>query len=58
MLVAAADEAETALEKARLFEFSVRPKMDEFRQPLDALEKLVDKRLWPFPSYGDILYEV
>ena len=58
MLVAAADEAETAPEKARLFEFSVRPKMDEFRQPLDALEKLVDKRLWPFPSYGDILYEV
>lgn len=32
--------------------------MSELRAPVDALEMLVDKDVWPMPSYGDLLFEV
>ena len=28
------------------------------RKPIDELEMIVDKDLWPMPSYGDLLFEV
>lgn len=34
------------------------PAMDALRAPADQLEMLVDKELWPFPSYGDLIFEV
>ncbi len=43
---------------ARFYTDAVRPAMNAVRAPLDALEKIVDKSLWPFPSYGDLLFEV
>lgn len=32
--------------------------MSELRAPADALEMLVDKDVWPFPTYGDLLFNV
>ena len=32
--------------------------MEALRRPADRLEMIVDKELWPFPSYGDLLFEV
>ena len=32
--------------------------MSALRAPADALEMMVDKELWPFPTYGDLLFEV
>ena len=32
--------------------------MDELRRPADALEMIVDKDMWPLPSYGDLIFEV
>lgn len=32
--------------------------MKELRIPADKLEMIVDKELWPFPSYGDLIFEV
>ena len=32
--------------------------MQALRAPADRLEMLVDKELWPFPSYGDLVFEV
>ncbi len=32
--------------------------MGELRTPVDELEGVVDKKLWPFPSYGEILFSV
>jgi len=32
--------------------------MNEVRVPVDKLEMLVDKELWPMPSYGDMIFEV
>lgn len=36
----------------------VVPAMEELRKPIDELEMIVDKDLWPMPSYGDLLFEV
>ena len=32
--------------------------MEELRSPVDKLEMLVDKEMWPMPSYGDLIFEV
>ena len=32
--------------------------MEELRTPVDELEMLVDKSMWPMPSYGDLIFEV
>ena len=32
--------------------------MTELRTPVDELEMLVDKEMWPMPSYGDLIFEV
>ena len=35
---------------------SVVPAMAELRIWADGLEKMTDKRLWPYPSYEDLLF--
>ena len=45
-------------EQATYFRDVVRVAMDELRAPADKLEMIVDKEFWPFPSYGDLLFEV
>ena len=32
--------------------------MEALRAPADELEMLVDKADWPFPTYGDLMFEV
>ena len=32
--------------------------MAALRSPVDELEMLVDKNVWPVPTYGDLLFEV
>ncbi len=32
--------------------------MDALRAPVDKLEMIVDKDMWPMPSYGDLIFEV
>lgn len=32
--------------------------MEKLRVPVDRLELLVDKSMWPMPSYGDLLFEI
>jgi len=46
--------------KAQAFTYyrEVVPAMAQMRVYGDALEKLTDKRLWPYPSYGDLLFNV
>ena len=34
------------------------PAMNRLREPADRLEMIVDKEYWPFPSYGDMIFEV
>ena len=46
--------------KEQAFEYrrSVTPAMDALRRPVDKLEMIVDKEMWPMPSYGDLIFEV
>ena len=45
-------------ERARYCHDYVVKGMEALRQPVDALEMLVDKEMWPMPSYGDLIFEV
>ena len=46
--------------KAQAFRYKdvVVPAMEALRAPADELEMLVDKADWPFPTYGDLMFEV
>ena len=44
--------------KAFFFHEVITKDMRDLREPADLLETIMDKSLWPFPSYGDLLYEV
>lgn len=50
----ASDEKETAFYAYE----TIVPDMQALRKSCDSLENIMDKSLWPFPSYGDLLYEV
>ena len=52
---AAVDGAE---KQAHTYHDVIVPAMDALRAPVDQLEMLVDKELWPMPSYGDLIFEV
>jgi glutamine synthetase, type III len=45
-------------EHARYMHEIIVPAMEALRKPIDTLEMIVDKDLWPMPSYGDLLFEV
>ena len=45
-------------DRAVYFRRKVVPAMEELRVPVDKLEMLVAKEMWPMPSYGDLLFEV
>ncbi|MDO5406463.1 MAG: glutamine synthetase III [Eubacteriales bacterium] len=45
-------------ERAHAYREKVVPAMEALRKPADALEMIVDKDMWPFPSYGDLMFEV
>lgn len=55
---AKANSIEEVPEMSRFFRTDVVPAMAELRAPIDALEVLVSKELWPVPTYGDLLFEV
>ena len=56
------DEKAAAMEggakQAEYFRDVICPAMDELRAPIDELENMVDKKLWPVPAYGEMLFEV
>jgi len=44
--------------QARYYHDKVITAMDNLRIPVDKLEMIVDKDMWPMPSYGDLLFLV
>ncbi|BFL48456.1 glutamine synthetase III [Lactonifactor longoviformis] len=50
-------EAEGAV-RAKYYHSHVFPAMAALRAPIDKLEMLVDKQIWPMPSYEDLIFEV
>ena len=57
-----ADEYATSMpegeKQARYYYEKVVPAMAALRRPVDELERMVDKKDWPMPSYGDMMFEV
>ena len=53
-----ADGMKAAKEKAFFYKDNIMADMESLRVPADKLESLVDKSIWPFPTYGDLLFEV
>lgn len=49
---------EEGKEQAEYFHKEVVPRMEALRTPVDKLEMIVDKEIWPMPSYGDMIFEV
>ena len=49
---------ENVPEMANAFHDRVIPAMAALRSPVDELELLVDKDIWPVPTYGDLMFEV
>ena len=49
---------EEGRDRAVYYKDKVIPAMAQLRTPVDALEILVDKKVWPMPSYGDLIFEV
>ncbi|MBP5780420.1 MAG: glutamine synthetase type III, partial [Clostridia bacterium] len=45
-------------EKAMYFRKTVVKTMEALRKPIDQLELIVDDRLWPVPTYGELIFEV
>lgn len=45
-------------DQAQAYHDAVVPAMEALRAPADKLEMIVDKELWPMPSYGDLIFEV
>ncbi len=60
-LMAIAEKA-YAMEEGRAqaicYRDEVKAAMDALRAPVDKLEMIVDKDMWPMPSYGDLIFEV
>ena len=47
-----------AKEKAFFYKDTVKVEMEALRKPVDELELIVDKSMWPMPTYGDLTFEV
>lgn len=57
-LIAESESHEEGRDRAVFFRESVVPAMQALRKPVDELEMIVDKDMWPMPSYGDLIFEV
>ena len=52
------DSIQDLREMAQAYREAVVPAMAALRCPIDQLELMVDKDLWPVPTYGDLMFEV
>lgn len=44
------------LEKAQFFSTKVLPQMETLRMVSDSIEPMIDEKVWPIPTYGEILF--
>ena len=51
-------QIEEGLEKAQAFRNNVLPKMEALREVADKLETIVDEKIWPIPTYSELLFRV
>ena len=54
--VDSADKPTCSCALARYCSDIILPLMEELRCEIDAMEPLIEKELWPYPTYGDLLF--
>ncbi len=52
------DRKEEGQERAQFCHDKIVPAMNALRAPVDQMELLVDRKKWPVPTYGDLLFKV
>ena len=57
-LVAKAESIENVAERARFYKDNVLEQMDKMRSPADIIEYNADREVWPYPTYGDLIFSV
>ena len=55
---AVGSEMEEGRDRAVYYKDVITTAMEALRAPVDRLEMIVDKEMWPMPSYGDLIFEV
>ena len=55
---AEASAIEDVKAQAFFYKDTIKATMDELRKPADELEMIVDKDVWPIPTYGELMFEV
>jgi len=58
VLLPQVDSIQNVAEMANIYHDRIVPAMAALRRPVDELELLMDKALWPVPTYGDLMFEV
>nr|MBD3622829.1 glutamine synthetase type III [Sunxiuqinia sp.] len=51
-----ANVIDDSIEKAKAYDKTVRPYLDDIRYHIDKLELTVDNELWPLPKYRELLF--
>ena len=44
--------------QAFFYKDTVKMVMEKLRKPADELEMIVDKDIWPIPTYGELMFEI
>ena len=60
-LISAMKNAENCIggrAQAASYRDNVVPAMEKLRKPVDRAEMLIDKELWPVPTYADLMFEI
>jgi glutamine synthetase len=52
------DESQEALTVARYYHDVILEDMNSLREMIDALEVVIPSDIWPYPTYGEMLYSV
>ena len=58
VLLPEVDAIQNVEEMSHAYRTRIVPAMAALRKPVDELELLMDKDLWPVPTYGDLMFEV
>jgi len=58
VLLPQVDGMQDVEQMAHAYHDQIVPAMSALRQPIDELELLVDKSIWPVPTYGDLMFEL
>ncbi len=56
--IAGEKDIDSVSELARYHEYTIHEAMHSLREAVDSLESIVPRDIWPYPTYGDLLYSI